>query len=107
MFRKGISSSLFLIAGITLGLFIGALWYDSELSKTDDSPLTKHYEPKYDLSFMNYEGGVLSNKTDRFYTRGKDWIIIKDFPLIIDDYQLHYKDISEELWGYSDSEELR
>ena len=51
---------------------------------------------------MNYEGGVLSNKTDRFYTRGKDWIIIKDFPLIIDDYQLHYKDISEDLWGQND-----
>ena len=102
MFRKGISSSLFLLAGITLGLFISGLVGTKVSIKTDNSPLAKHYEPKYDLSFMNYEGGVLSNKTDRFYTRGKDWIIIKDFPLIIDDYQLHYKDISEDLWGQND-----
>ena len=99
MFRKGISSSLFLIAGLTLGLFIGVVWYGSGTSKIDNDPIAKHYEPKYDLSFMNYEGGVLSNKTQRFYQRGKDWIIIKDFPLIIDDYQGHYKDISDQLWS--------
>jgi hypothetical protein len=116
VFRKGISSSLFLIAGITLGLLISGLWSDLGLSyraKIDNNPkfllqpIAEHYEPKYDLSFMNYEGGVLSNKTDRFYTRGKDWIIIKDFPLIIDDYQSHYKDISDELWWQSPEVELK
>ena len=97
-----------LVAGIAIGLIPSVIIGVTSLtgsSVIDDNPkfllqpIAEHYEPKYDLSFMNYEGGVLSNKTERFYQRGKDWIIIKDFPLIIDDYQSHYKDISDDLWS--------
>jgi hypothetical protein len=97
-----------LVAGIAIGLIPSVIIGVTSLtgsSLIDDSPkfllqpIAEHYEPEWDLSFMNYEGGVLSNKTERFYQRGKDWIIIKDFPLIIDDYQSHYKDISDDLWS--------
>ena len=98
-----------LATGIAIGLIPSVIITVTSLtsgsSVIDDNPkfllqpIAEHYEPKYDLSFMNYEGGVLSNKTQRFYQRGKDWIIIKDFPLIIDDYQGHYKDISDQLWS--------
>ena len=101
-----------LVAGIVIGLIPSVIIGGTSLtgsSVIDDNPkfllqpiadavTLGSYEPKYDLSFMNYEGGVLSNKTERFYQRGKDWIIIKDFPGIIDDYQGHYKDITDSLW---------
>ena len=103
-----------LVAGIVIGLIpsvIIGVTYLTGSSVIDDNPkfllqpiadavkFSKSSNgPKYDLSFMNYEGGVLSNKTERFYQRGKDWIIIKDFPGIIDDYQGHYKDITDSLW---------
>tara|TARA_B100000749_G_scaffold34911_1_gene24201 strand:+ start:14356 stop:14679 length:324 start_codon:yes stop_codon:yes gene_type:complete len=97
-----------LVIGMAVGLIPAVIMATTSFtgtSKIDDNPkfllqpIAEHYEPKWDLSFMNYEGGVVNSKTKRYYERGKDWIIIKDFPLIIDDYQAHYKDISDQLWS--------
>ncbi len=54
--------------------------------------------PKWDTSFMTYAGGVVSDRTERYYTRGKDWIIIKDFPENIDSHSSEFQKISNVLW---------
>ena len=67
------------------------------------APFTENLDPDWDFAFMSYAGGVVNSRSDRYYHRGMDWIMIKDFPLIIDDYQAHYKDVSDDLWGSSPS----
>ena len=43
------------------------------------------------------EGGI-TNRSDRYYHRGSDWIMIRDFGLNIDNYEENFKDISHLLW---------
>ena len=44
------------------------------------------------------EGGI-TNRTARYYHRGIDWIMIKDFGLNIDNYEEDFKSISDILWN--------
>ena len=103
-----------LVAGIAIGLIPSVIIGVTSLtgsSLIDDSPkfllhpLAEKYDSreldeiaKYDLSFMNYSDGVVDEKEERFYQRGKDWIIIKDFPYAIDNYAGHYQYITDTTW---------
>ena len=85
-----------LVVGIAVGLIPAVIMATNIVG---DSPKVERYQPKWDTSFMTYAGGVVDDKTERFYQRGKDWIIIKDFPENIDNHSLVYKKISDILWS--------
>ncbi len=84
------------IAGIAVVLIPVAICATTNFTGTAE---VKPYEPKWDVSFMSYVGGVVDDKTERYYQRGKDWIIIKDFPEIIDNYAGHYQNITDTMWA--------
>ena len=83
------------IAGIAVVLIPVAICATTNFTGTAED---KSYEPKWDTSFMTYVGGVVDDKTERYYQRGKDWIIIKDFPENIDSHSSEFQKISNVLW---------
>ena len=85
-----------LVVGMAVGLIPAVIMATTSFTGTDQ---IDGYQPKWDTSFWSYEGGVVDDKTERFYQRGKDWIIIKDFPENIDNHSLVYKKISDILWS--------
>ena len=101
--RIGFIGVFIFVAGISIGLFTAALIVTSKEWVGEDSTRSQLYEPKYDMSFMSYEGGTVNDKSQRHATRGEDWIIIKDFPTDIDLYWETFSNRSTELWGYSPS----
>ena len=46
-----------------------------------------------------YGEGSIIDRSDRYYHRGLDWIIVKDFPGNIDSYEKDFKSISDILYG--------
>lgn len=47
---------------------------------------------------LSYSKGAISNRSDRYYHRGVDWIMIKDFPDHIKNYEGDFRKISDLLW---------
>lgn len=52
----------------------------------------------HQMMLYGKEGGI-TTRTARYYYRGTDWIMIKDFGLNIDNYEGDFKDISDLLWN--------
>ena len=48
---------------------------------------------------QSYGEGIITNRSDRYFYRGLDWIIIKDFPDHIDSYEGIFEGVSEVLWS--------
>ena len=61
---------------------------------TDSAPNSAVHQ----MMLYGKEGGI-TNRTARYYHRGTDWIMIKDFGLNIDNYEGDFKDISDLLWN--------
>ena len=52
----------------------------------------------HQMMLYGKEEGI-TNRTARYYHRGIDWIMIKDFGLNIDNYEEDFKSISDILWN--------
>ena len=89
---------------------------DPSITKTDmDIPMANYLDPgsstekevavdnsvflKYMPVVHSYKDGDITNRTERYYHRGSDWIMIKDFPEHTDKYEVIFKGVSEELWS--------
>ena len=69
---------------------------ESETSATKDELYAEFL--RYMPVVHSNKGTVISNRTERYYHRGPDWIMMKDFPDHIDSYEATFEWISEELW---------
>ena len=87
-----------LVVGMAVGLIPAVIMATTSFTGTDQ---IDGYQPKWDTSFWSYEGGVVDDKSERYYQRGNDWIMIKDFPEIIDNYAGHYQ-LNTDLQNMSD-----
>ena len=47
---------------------------------------------------MQYSGGI-KDKSERWYSSGKNWIIVKDYPKNIEKHKSMYQTKTDELWG--------
>ena len=94
------------LLGFILGLFAAAIVVKvasigiPETQYLAPTPFTENTEfLKYMPVIHSYKGGVITNRTERYYHRGLDWIMIKDFPEHTDKYEVSFKGVSEELWS--------
>ena len=99
--RISVIGTLIFTAGITLGLFIAVLIID----------LNGWVGPNYYVQVPNREdvdqlmsyAEPVDDKSDRYFTMGTNWIIIKDFPENIQNHRYIFSEESTKLWGYSPS----
>ena len=63
------------------------------------APFTNSGPNSVPHQMLLYGEGGITNRSDRYYHRGLDWIMIKDFGLNIDNYEEDFKSISGILWA--------
>ena len=62
-------------------------------------PFTESSVSQFNFDYMKTGQGPISNRTERYYHRGLDWIMIKDFPEHVNSYEGIFKGVSEVLWS--------